>query len=82
MTLDEQKEELVSRTCTIGEGTRVTNCIAHMNKSLLERPFDCKLCNTDIKNHLSLALDINKWLNDWKDEAEKLLKTSILSGRT
>ena len=74
MTLKEQAEELVSRTCDVQGGTKVTNCVVHMNMSLLQRPSDCPLCATDVKNKLSTAIKVNEWLNGWKDEAEKVLR--------
>lgn len=54
-------------------GVSVTNCIKHMHLSLLDREDDCRLCQADVRNHLSEAIAINKWLNEWKEEATILL---------
>jgi hypothetical protein len=75
MTFEEQKEELLSRTCDAQSGTRVTNCVMHMNISLLKRPANCTLCTADIVNQLMVAINVNQWLNEWKDDAEKILKS-------
>ena len=57
-----------------GEGTRVINCVTHMGRDILERPSDCALCATDQRNTLSLALGLNRWLNQWKDDATPILE--------
>ena len=49
-------------------GVTVTNCVMHINQSILERPRDCKLCQADILNVLSRALAANEWLNEWKSD--------------
>lgn len=74
MTTGENIQELLSRTCDVNNGTKVTNCIQHMNRSLFERPSDCKLCATDVANRLRTACDVNEWLNTWKDDAERILR--------
>lgn len=75
MNINERREELLSRICTEQSGTKVTNCILHMNVSILSRPANCTLCTADIVNHLMTAIKVNEWLNQWKDEAEKILRT-------
>ena len=45
-------------------GTRIVNCIAHSAKQWEERPMDCKLCRTDITNHLSYCYRVNDYLRD------------------
>lgn len=70
----EAAAELLSRTCDIGGGTRVTNCVQHMNRELTNRPTDCPLCASDVQNQLSRAIAINGWLNQWKDDADRLLR--------
>ena len=57
-----------------GGGTTVTNCVVHMNLSLLGRPANCHLCATDIRNTLSRAITVNEWLNEWKEDAEAALR--------
>lgn len=64
-------EELLARQFDIG--TRVTNCVTHINQDLTKRPDNCLLCLFDLRNHLSLAININKYLNEWKDDATKIL---------
>lgn len=65
-------EELLAREYK--GGVRVTNCVSHMGKSILERPSDCALCAADIKNTLGIALSMNEWLNRWRDDATELLE--------
>lgn len=72
---DAKKEELLNRECGIGGGTKVTNCVMHMSLPLTNRPSDCRLCSTDIQNRLGIAIAINEWLNVWKEDAEKYLKS-------
>ena len=50
-------------------GTRVTNCVAHMGMSILERPDGCALCLSDLRNHMSFAIRVNEFLNGLRDEA-------------
>ena len=68
--------ELLSRECHEGGGTKVINCIVHAGRVLTDRPTDCHLCSTDIQNRLRLAIAVNEWLNQWKDDATELLKSS------
>ncbi len=75
--LKDDIDELVSRVCTVQDGTHVTNCVQHMNRDLLSRPPDCPLCHADITNKLSVAIRVNQWLNEWKETAEALLKRAI-----
>lgn len=65
-------EELLGRK--FSAGTRVTNCLVHRHLDLTKRPSDCRLCLSDLRNHLSLAITINKWLNQWKEDAIDILK--------
>lgn len=64
-------EELLDREFVTG--TRVTNCVVHMHMDFKERPDNCKLCLTDLRNHLAHAVRVNEWLNTWKDDATKIL---------
>ena len=52
-------------------GTTVTNCVTHMGLSILERPDNCSLCQTDVKNTLSRCMRANEWLNLWRDDIMK-----------
>ena len=54
-------------------GSRVTNCVAHMNRDFDKRPDDCSLCRTDISNRLQLAVRINSFLNDKVDRIKAAL---------
>jgi hypothetical protein len=65
-------KELIDRKWNAG--TRVTNCVMHMGRKIDERPDDCGLCLTDLRNHFNYALAVNDWLNQWKTDAELLLK--------
>lgn len=56
-------------------GSRVTNCVTHIRLKLTQRPDDCLLCLADLRNQLSLAIGINAWLNEWKEDATKILKS-------
>lgn len=63
-------------------GTRVVNCVAHMNRSIDNRPDDCLLCRSDIRNALSFCMGVNEWLNLWKDdmiEAWKRFATEVVA---
>ena len=57
-------------------GSRVTNCVVHASLDFDHRPDGCKLCLADIKNHLALALRINYFLNEVKDEAIRALSSA------
>lgn len=67
-------QELLTRHCDEGRGTKVINCVVHMGTNLTERPTGCQLCAGDTQNQLRLAIAINAWLNQWKDDAEAILK--------
>lgn len=67
--------ELLSRE--FPTGTSVTNCVAHMGLSILERDDDCRLCRTDIRNVLSRALRANEWLNEWKEDATAVFRVDL-----
>lgn len=60
-------------------GVSVINCVAHAERSLLERPDDCRLCAADVRNALSRAFSVNGWLNQWKDDASKALSALLVS---
>ena len=66
------RDELLARAYPSG-GSTVTNCVAHMGLDMQKRPDDCRLCQADIRNLLSRALAANKWLNEWKEDAVKLI---------
>lgn len=68
----DQIGELLARR--YGGGVTVTNCVPHMNLSLLERPRDCTRCQADVRNTLSRAIGANEWLNQWKEDAERILR--------
>jgi hypothetical protein len=53
-------------------GTRITNCLMH-GGSLAERPDNCRLCLTDLRNELSFAIRVNQFLNDMLARAQAAL---------
>lgn len=55
------------------QGSRVTNCVTHMNVDFEQRPEDCRLCRTDILNHMLLACRVNDFLNSKVDRAIEAL---------
>lgn len=65
------KQELLS--WQFQSGSRVINCIQHASRDITERPDDCRLCLSDLRNHMNHAISVNKWLNEWKDDATQLL---------
>lgn len=73
--MQEQAAEILKRNWN--GGTRVTNCVAHMGQPIDKRPDECRLCLTDLRNHLDYCIAVNEWLNRWKDDAEKVLKTIV-----
>ena len=58
-------------------GVTVTNCVVHMGGSILDRPRECELCQSDIRNTLSRCIGMNEWLNTWKDDATKLFEEEV-----
>ena len=56
-------------------GTRVINCVVHMTQPIDKRPEDCRLCLTDLRNHMNYCMSVNEWLNRWKDDAVKVLRS-------
>lgn len=64
-------EELLKREYSAG--SRVINCVVHMDLDITKRPDDCLLCLTDLRNEFSLAASINAWLNVWKRDATEIL---------
>jgi hypothetical protein len=68
------KDELLARQCEHTGGTKVVNCVQHMNLPLTERPTHCQLCSADVQNRLATAIKVNAWLNQWKDDATELLR--------
>jgi len=77
-TIRADLQELLARECHEGGGTRVTNCVLHSHKAFDDRPYECRLCSVDIQNHLRVAVAINEWLNQWKDDATALLSERAL----
>lgn len=57
-------------------GSRVTNCVVHMGLDITSRPDDCRLCLADLRNHMSLAISVNAWLNQWKDDASEVIRAA------
>lgn len=68
-------EELLERR--YDAGVSVINCMAHYGMPILDRPRDCELCATDVRNTLSSAIRMNEWLNEWKEDAEALLRAQV-----
>jgi len=65
-------QELLDRK--YNAGSIVINCVQHSGKELTSRPDDCDLCLVDLRNAFSRAVRVNEWLNDWKTDAETLLR--------
>jgi hypothetical protein len=55
-------------------GSHITNCVQHMGVNITERPDNCILCLADLRNEMNHCISVNKWLNEWKDDATKLLR--------
>lgn len=55
------------------QGVTVTNCVLHMGDDITKRPDDCKLCLSDLRNHMNRCIAVNAWLNTWKDDATEIL---------
>lgn len=56
-------------------GTTVTNCVVHIGLDLDDRPLEeCRLCRADVENALCHAIAVNGWLNEWKADAEEVLR--------
>jgi len=68
IALSDIKEILKSKYHPV---TTIVNCVSHMNRSILERPDSCTLCQTDIKNTLSQYISVNEWLNLWKEDMQE-----------
>lgn len=60
-----------------GGGSRITNCVAHSRLDFDKRPEGCRLCATDIQNHLSLAIRMNEFLNEQVDAYKNHLPALI-----
>jgi hypothetical protein len=65
-------EDLLERKFEVG--SRIINCVVHADMELTKRPDDCRLCLADLRNHMSLAIRTNEWLNEWKTDATEILK--------
>ena len=55
-------------------GTRVTNCVSHMEMPFDARPDDCRLCLTDLRNQFNFAARVNEWLNDKLDKVREAVQ--------
>ncbi len=71
-TASEQVSELLARR--YGGGVQVTNCVIHMGLDITKRGDDCPRCLTDVRNVLHRAIAANEWLNQWKEDAEAVLR--------
>ena len=71
--MTETLQQILSRKWS--SGTRVTNCVMHMQVAWDSRSGDCALCQTDIKNHISYCHSLNAWLNQVLNDARKALKS-------
>ena len=69
--MSENLKEILNRP--FSSGTRVTNCILHSNRNFDERPDDCKLCLTDLRNQFNYAIRVNEFLNKIVDDAKQAL---------
>ncbi len=65
-------EELLKRC--LHRDTVVINCVAHGNLDITRRPDDCRLCLADLRTHMNWAIEANKFLSNWKFDAELLLR--------
>jgi hypothetical protein len=63
--------ELLARQ--FNPGATATNCVVHASMALTDRPPDCRLCLTDLRNALERAWRVNEWLNVWRDDATSVL---------
>lgn len=54
----------------------VTQCRAHANSKLTERPIDCPMCSYDVRAALKHALVTNEWLDHWRTDMLAALEDS------
>ncbi len=71
-TVPEQVSELLARR--YGGGVTVTNCVIHAGLDITKRGDDCPRCLADARNVLHRAIAANEWLNQWKEDAESVLR--------
>lgn len=50
------------------------SCTAHRLIPFAERSIDCPLCAHQFRRVALHALDANRWLNDWRDDAINVMK--------
>jgi len=50
------------------------SCTVHRLIPFAERSIDCPLCAHQFRRVAQHALDANRWLNDWRDEAINVMK--------
>jgi len=65
-------QEIIAKRKSFSSGSRVTNCVAHMNRPIDQRPEDCHLCHTDMGNFINYVLRVNEFVNELLDEVEKV----------
>lgn len=58
-------------------GSRVVNCLSHSSRPLTERPDNCALCLSDLRNHLLFCIRVNEWLNTHWDQSRTAMPALI-----
>lgn len=78
----EQIQELLQRQ--FPKPTRMAKkCQTHVELPLTQRPHkDCPTCWEDICNYLRACSSANKFMAEWKRDAENLLASGEQAGRT
>lgn len=72
-----QAREVMARRYVAG--TTVTNCVSHIGLPITERPDDCPLCLSDLRNFFTQAAEKNAWLNAWREDALTVLTRQELA---
>ena len=72
----EHIRELLKREIS-SRGTYVINCVEHSHIDMDKRSSTCKLCMLDLQNAWVYSVHVNEWLNEWRDDAKKILGTLI-----
>ena len=65
-------KEIVVKRKSFSGGSRIINCISHIDLPITKRPEDCHLCHVDMANHISYAIRVNGFLNELLDDVEKV----------
>lgn len=76
LIVPEELEKILTRKWDAG--TRVTNCVGHMNEPFDARRPDCGLCQTDVRNHIAYCHRLNAFLNQVVEDALKVLRGEVV----